>query len=281
MAKRDACEDWRRFDAANIPSKSSTPQLDRFLRAVQETASTNTPFTLLDVGCGNGRVGRRLYDRGFSVLGVDVNPDAIRAARELAVTADAPDRFLRFVEGDFAADRLPLVEGGPFDVVVCQLVLSIIGDARQRTNLLRHVRENIRPGSWLYLSASGVSDAINAGYARLYAEDIHWTGERHSYLSRNEQDEVLYMTHHFTVDELVHELEAAGFDQINVTTEKEVSSRRPDEAAYFHYATCVAHDRTVSIEERQTRASINVSAATLRQDSDRARNTAGRFSSGT
>jgi len=247
MATRDACEDWRRFDAANIPSKSSTPQLDRFLGALQETASQNSSLALLDVGCGTGRLGRRLYDQGFSVLGVDVNPDAIRAAQELAVSAEASNRFLRFVEGDFAADRSPVVEGGPFDVVVCQLVLSIIGDARQRTNLLRHVRENIRPGGWLYLSASGVSDAINAGYARLYAADIHWTGERHSYFSRNEQDEVLYMTHHFTVDELVHQLEAAGFDQINVTTEREVSSRRPDEAAYFHYATCVAHGRTGSI----------------------------------
>jgi hypothetical protein len=105
---------------------------------------------------------------------------------------------------------------------------------------LRHVRENLRPGGWLYLSASGVSDTINAGYARLYADDSHLTGERHSYLSRNEQGEVLYMTHHFTAAELVQQLEAAGFSQISMTTEKESSSRRPDEAAYFHYATCRA-----------------------------------------
>jgi hypothetical protein len=48
------------------------------------------------------------------------------------------------------------------------------------------------------------------------------------------------MTHHFTADELVQQLEAAGFGEISVTTEKEASSRRPDEAAYFHYATCRA-----------------------------------------
>jgi SAM-dependent methyltransferase len=240
MAMRDACEDWRRFDAEKIPSKASTPQLDMFLAAVQETAAENPPLALLDVGCGTGRLGRRLYDRGFSVLGVDVNPDAVRAAQKLAVPADAPGRWLRFEEADFASDKSPRLDGGPFDVVVCQLVLSIIGDAPQRTNLLRHAREQLRPGGWLYLSASGVSDAINAGYARLYAEDIHLTGERHSYLSRNEEGEVLYMTHHFTADELVKQLEAAGFDQINVTTEKEASSRRPDEAAYFHYATCRA-----------------------------------------
>ena len=49
---------------------------------------------------------------------------------------------------------------------------------------------------------------------------------------------MLYVTHHFTVDELTSLLEAAGFDEICVVTEMETSSRRPDEAAYFLYATC-------------------------------------------
>jgi len=49
---------------------------------------------------------------------------------------------------------------------------------------------------------------------------------------------VLYVTHHFTVDELTSLLEAAEFDEISVVTERETSSRRPDEAAYFLYATC-------------------------------------------
>jgi 2-polyprenyl-3-methyl-5-hydroxy-6-metoxy-1,4-benzoquinol methylase len=130
------------------------------------------------------------------------------------------------------------MDGGPFDVAVCQLVLSIIGDPRQRANLLRNVAQDLRPGGWLFLSASGVSDTINAGYARLYAEDFHLTGERHTYLSRDEAGTVLYMTHHFTPDELVGLLETAGYCEISLTTEKESSSRRPEEAAFFHYATC-------------------------------------------
>jgi 2-polyprenyl-3-methyl-5-hydroxy-6-metoxy-1,4-benzoquinol methylase len=85
MAMRDPCGDWRRFDAQKIPSKASTPQLDRFLAAVRATASPGPPLALLDVGCGTGRLGRRLYDQGFSELGVDVNPDAVRAAQPLAV----------------------------------------------------------------------------------------------------------------------------------------------------------------------------------------------------
>lgn len=240
MSMRDACEDWRRFDAEKIPSKTSTPHLDGFLSGLQATARKNRPLALLDVGCGTGRLSRQLYDRGFSVLGVDVNGDAVRIARELAVPADPAGRRLRFEEADWSKDHEPGLDGGPFDVVVCQLVISIIGAARQRMNLLRHARNHLRPDGWLYLSASGVSDTINAAYARLYAEDFPLTGERHTYLSRDDRCQILYMTHHFTVAELTELLETAGFGRISITTAKEASSRRPDEAAYFHYATCQA-----------------------------------------
>lgn len=235
---RDAREDWRRFDAGMIPSKAATPQLDTLLSAVRQTATGDRPLTLLDVGCGTGRLARRLHESGFIVTGVDISPDAIRAARDLALEVDPAASSLRFHVADFASEPAPYIAGGPFDVVVCQLVLSIIGDAANRKNLLRHVRDNLRQGGWLYVSASGVSDSINPGYARLYAEDAHLSGEPHSYFSRDERGHILYMTHHFTVDELATALESAGFGQIGVTSEKETSSRRPDEAAYFLYATC-------------------------------------------
>jgi SAM-dependent methyltransferase len=236
MADRDASDDWRRFDVASIPTKESTPQLDGFLAAVKATVPGSGPPTLLDVGCGSGKIARRLCEQGFSVTGVDVNPAAIRGARQLA--GDAPGRALRFLEADFSADRPPRIEGSPFDVVVCQLVLSIIGGPRQRRNLVRHLRAGLRPGGRLFLSASGVSDSINPGYARLYAEDVHLTGERHSYYSRGRDGGILYMTHHFTTEELTDLLRTEGFAGIGVTSEREASSRRPDEAAYFLYATC-------------------------------------------
>ena len=162
---RDARDDWRRFDAGAIPTKESTPRLDSFLQAVKNDAA-GQPLTLLDVGCGSGRLSRRLFEQGFSVLGIDISPGAIHAARQRTVAADAAGRSLRFEEADVAADDPPRLEGGPFHVVVCQLVISIIGTIRQRANLLRHVHDVLRPSGHLFLSASGVSDTINAGYAR-------------------------------------------------------------------------------------------------------------------
>jgi len=96
----------------------------------------------------------------------------------------------------------------------------------------------LAPDGWLFLSASGVSDAINPGYAKLYAKDFPDTCELHTYFSRSVDGRVLYATHHFTSDELASLLERQGFSSITVTTELEASSRRPDEAAYFLYGTC-------------------------------------------
>jgi SAM-dependent methyltransferase len=238
VTNRDARDDWRRIDAAAIPSKESTPHLDRFLADVAATAAGQPPLALLDIGCGDGRLTKRLHDRGFSVTGVDVSPAAVRASKALAATVDQTGHSLRFHEADMAADDPPRLDAAPFDVVVCQLVLSIIGDGGHRRNLLRHARSNLVRGGWLYLSASGVSDAINPEYARLYAADFPQTGERHTYYSRDAEGRILYTTLHFSSEELASLLEREGFGDRTVTTEREVSSRRPDEAAYFLYATC-------------------------------------------
>lgn len=234
---RDARDDWRTYDVGAIPTKDSTPHLDQFLEALPTPLPANRPRTLLDVGCGNGRLALRLAAQGFAVTGIDISPAAIAAARSHAATGVLLHEP-RFEVADVAADPPPRIPGGPFDVVVCQLVLSIIGGVRDRERLLRHLHGLLRPGGSCYLSASGVSDSINPGYARLYAADLPLTGEQHSYLSRDARGEPLYMTHHFTADELADLLGVAGFTAIGIVTEREASSRRPDEAAFFHYATC-------------------------------------------
>ena len=238
MAMRNAGDDWRAFPARSIPSKASTPQLDRFLQGLWPQDAASRPPTLLDVGCGTGRLARRLFDVGFSVVGVDISPTAIGEASGLAVATDIGGPSLRFDVADVSAAEHPRIDGGPFDVVVCQLVLSIVGGVRERENLLRCLHAHLRPGGNLYLSASGVSDSINAGYARLYADDGPLTGEPSSYYSRDEKGTILYTTHHFSAEELLALLTGAGFVEVHIETEREASSRRPEEAAFFHYVTC-------------------------------------------
>ena len=67
------------------------------------------PASVLDAGCGTGRVAVELARRGARVLGVDADPDMIAAAR-----AKAPE--LRWLCADLAGLEVP--DGARFDVVV-------------------------------------------------------------------------------------------------------------------------------------------------------------------
>ena len=234
---RDPRGDWSRYDSARIPTKEATPRLDAFLEELRRTADATAAPSVLDLGCGTGRVAMRMHGLGFSVTGVDINERAVRSAQALAASSCHPHGSVQFHLADIAAEEPPLPGCGPFDAVACQLVLSIIGGPRDRLALLRNARALLRPGGWLYVSASGVSDDVNPGYARLYTDDFPLTGERHSYLSRDPDGTILYTTHHFTAGELASLLESAGFGQVVVTRDLESSSRRPDESAYFLHAT--------------------------------------------
>jgi SAM-dependent methyltransferase len=222
---RNSREDWARFDAGAIPTKGDLSLLESWLDSLPRSGA---PARLLDLGCGVGVVSRRIGGRGFTVVGVDINGEAIEEARHGGEGA--------FYRKDIASPAGLALEEAPFDIVVCQLVLSVVGTLGDRRGLLTNAREALAPGGHFYLSASGVSSAINPGYARLYAQDFERTGELHTYESRDADGEVLYRTHHFTEAELRALLDDAGFAEIAVVSKTETSSRRPGEAAVFLYA---------------------------------------------
>ena len=238
MTTRDHRLDWEAFEAEDIPTKSSFPHLQSFLTTIKaEWTDENRP-RLMDLGCGNGQISRTIFEMGFNVVGVDVNTKAIKLAKEKEVDQPEENTFLKFSESDIATDGALGWEPGSFDVVVCQLVVSIVGEVSDRRSLLRNSMQLLVPGGWFYMSASGISDDINPGYAKLYDQDAEATGERGSYYSRDANGEVLYTTHHFTREELVLLLDGTGFEDVQIVKEKETSSRRPNEAAYFYYAVC-------------------------------------------
>jgi SAM-dependent methyltransferase len=226
---RASRDDWARFDAEAIPSKSTLGPLEHWLDGFAEPAGQR----LLDLGCGVGLVSSRLRARGFAVIGVDINADALLSARQAC-----PDA--RFFERDIAAATgLSLPESG-FSGVVCQLVFSIIGDAAERAQLLANAHAMLQPGGRLFASFSGVSGDLNPEYARLYADDFALTGEHATYLSRDAAGRVLYRTHHFSRAEISALLgePAHRFERLELSERVEASSRRPDQRARFFYATC-------------------------------------------
>jgi len=96
------------------------------------------PATVLDAGCGTGRVAMELARRGVEVVGVDVDPTMLATARRLA-----PD--LDWREADLAAFGL----GRRFDVVV--LAGNVVHFVRPGTEaaVIAHCASHVAPGGAL------------------------------------------------------------------------------------------------------------------------------------
>jgi SAM-dependent methyltransferase len=87
---------------------------------------------ILDAGCGPGRVGAVLYERGHHVIGVDVDPELIEAAR-----TDHPGP--RWIVADLATlDLTRSGEPDPFDAaVVAGNVMAFVAPGTEQTVLER------------------------------------------------------------------------------------------------------------------------------------------------
>lgn len=121
---------------------------------------TYGPWTVLDAGCGTGRVAAELHRRGVAVVGVDNDPDMIDAAR-----AKAPD--LRWIVADLADLALP----DRFDVVVLagNVVPYVAADRRAAT--VAACARHLAPGGVLVAGF-----ALRAGWPGL-AEYDAWCAD--------------------------------------------------------------------------------------------------------
>jgi SAM-dependent methyltransferase len=108
----DLPDDWRSWRAQEDLARYD----ERFRRLAEsggnphgeaDLVASYKPATVLDGGCGTGRVAIELARRGIAVIGVDADPDMIAAAR-----SKAPE--LEWV----AADLADLDRPQRFDVVV-------------------------------------------------------------------------------------------------------------------------------------------------------------------
>lgn len=230
--QRDYRRDWANYSVDAIPSKSKLPDFLWGLLAREQAR------TVLDFGCGIGKHSIELAQQGYRVVGTDINAKAIEKARADALATVSSQDLHRL---NFYLDKpgsFPLRET-TFDAAILQLVISVIGGSDERRLLLAKAKKFLKQDGLLYLSASGVSDDINQKYAETYARDFPETGEMYTYLSRDSAGNVLYVTHHFTQGEL-EKLLTPNFKDITIRKEKEASSRRPDEAAWFFYVTAKA-----------------------------------------
>jgi SAM-dependent methyltransferase len=98
------------------------------------------PSSVLDAGCGTGRVALELHRRGRAVVGLDVDPAMLDAAR-----AKGPD--VPWILGDLADPALDL--GRTFDLVVMAGNVLIFVDPGSEGRVLANAARWLAPGGRL------------------------------------------------------------------------------------------------------------------------------------
>ena len=106
-------------------------------QAIVDAVTRQQPKRVLDAGCGEGWLSRRLSALGFEVLGVDAQPGLIDAARTTGTGQFAVASY-----DDLAAGII----GHTFDTVVCNFAL--LGQ-RSTEALFRATPALLRPGGVL------------------------------------------------------------------------------------------------------------------------------------
>lgn len=150
---------------------------------------------VLEVGCSTGYLTERLVQRGNTVVGLELDPDAAREA----------ERWCEWVlVGDLERMELPL-EPGSFDVVMCGDVIEHLLDPGAA---LARLRPLLEPGGRLVVSTPNVAN---------WAMRLSLLAGRWQYTDRGILDET--HTRFFTRRSLVATIEGAGYrvDRVDFT----------------------------------------------------------------
>jgi SAM-dependent methyltransferase len=159
-------------------SKKERERLTRqaaLLEAITERllreAGLEAGMRVLDVGSGVGDVAflaAELVGRHGSVVGIDIDGDALHAARQRAELLGL--RNVTFVEGDLGS----AAPDGAFDAAIGRLVLAYLDDPAAA---LRAIAERVRPGGVLAFQELDLDPEV---HARSFPEGTLWdeTGRR-------------------------------------------------------------------------------------------------------
>ncbi len=96
---------------------------------------------VLDIGCGCGDVCDQLVSAGFDVMGVDINPEALKQA-SLSSKAKVHLGNPFFLQAD--ATTLPFANE-TFDVAIMQAFLTTITTKEGRSKLIREACRVLKP----------------------------------------------------------------------------------------------------------------------------------------
>jgi SAM-dependent methyltransferase len=153
----------------------------------------------VDIGCGEGRLGRELQQRGHRVAGFDLSEPAIKAFPQSndnwGVVADAARLPLRTATADLATAFMSLQDMDDPQAAICQV-------ARVLTPGGRFCFAVLHP----FISAGEFAD----GKASFVIQQPYWEERRHEYHSSRDGIDLTFWQMHRPLSHYMQALEDAG-----------------------------------------------------------------------
>ncbi|WP_369380456.1 methyltransferase domain-containing protein [Streptomyces sp. cg36] len=130
------------WDPIYEEGKDWRPVTDAEMAAFASHAEPRPGQCAVDLGCGTGRLARRLHTMGYRVTGVEISAAALAKARE------DPSPGPTWLVHDIQTGPPPGIAPGSVDVITLRLVIAFIPD---RPALMEQARALLRPEGLLYL----------------------------------------------------------------------------------------------------------------------------------
>ena len=161
--------------------------------------------SVLDLGCGAGRISLYMAERGYQVTGTDVSEALLAAAREIAWKQNLPITFVRA-----AGTSLPFPDEH-FDMLIGFKVLCYIPTKELRRRFLQECSRVLKPGGHFVLTQQIVPDEYLDD-----AKDEYFDKSPASRFSILEEGDNFPLgsgyVHWFTENRLITELRDSGLD---------------------------------------------------------------------
>ena len=185
---------WKKFANGQTPSSVTLDEI--FYEKVP------TDSKVLDFGCAWGRVPLELQEKGYNVVGFDINEAEISKAQDFA--KESNKKYTAQVQFDVAnALKLPY-EDNSFDACLMQAFMTTLTNPRHRTKVLDEAKRVLKNDGVLYMGVFGQTRE-NPKYKERYDAHFPITKEKGTFIvtkNGTPNTEEIYRVHHYTRDEL-------------------------------------------------------------------------------